>query len=248
VSAADGAITREVVLDPDALARMEEERDFLRRSLEDLDRELAAGDIDPADHAALREDYLRRLDAALATIAAGRVRVPAPRRPWRWLAIGAGIVVMAVLAGVLVAQGSGRRESGELPTGDIRTTARARLAAADRLLAEGNDVAAIEAYDEVLAEDPANVHALTYKAWAQVLAGQVDDGLLALIDAAEADPTYPDVHAFLAIVFDRLGRPETALAELDRLEQLDPPPAMRDLVAGLRARLEETTRTTTSSR
>ena len=39
--------------DPDALAALEEERDFLLRSLADLDRELAAGDIDDVDHLSL---------------------------------------------------------------------------------------------------------------------------------------------------------------------------------------------------
>ena len=40
------------------------------------------------------------------------------------------------------------------------------------------------------------------------------------------------------MVFQRLGRPETALAELDRLDALDPPSEITDLVAGLREELE----------
>jgi tetratricopeptide (TPR) repeat protein len=137
-----------------------------------------------------------------------------------------------------VAQASGRRDPGDVATGDIRETVRGRIAAADRLLAGGDTAGAIEAYDDVLADDPANAQALTYKGWALVLAGRSEDGLLTLIDAAEADPGYPDAHAFLAIVFERIGRLETALAELDRLDELNPPPAMRELTAGLRARLE----------
>jgi Flp pilus assembly protein TadD len=80
-----------------------------------------------------------------------------------------------------------------------------------------------------------------------VLAGRSEDGLLALIDAAEADPDYPDVHAFLAIVFERIGRYETARDELERLDELDPPPAMRDLTAGLRARIDAALATTTTT-
>ncbi len=46
-SASGSARRRE--LDPDALAALEEERDFLLRSLEDLEREYAAGDVDDSD-------------------------------------------------------------------------------------------------------------------------------------------------------------------------------------------------------
>ena len=48
-------------LDPDVLAALERERDFLLRSLDDLDAERAAGDLDTSDHAALADDYTRRL-------------------------------------------------------------------------------------------------------------------------------------------------------------------------------------------
>jgi tetratricopeptide (TPR) repeat protein len=246
-SVSERARTREVVLDPDELARLEEEREFLQRSIDDLDRELAAGDLDAADHAALGDGYRRRLDETVAAIDAGRIDVPVSSGRWHRVAVAAGVVVVALLAGLLVAQASGRRDPGEGATGDIRETVRGRIAAADRLLAAGDTDAAIEAYDDVLADEPANAQALTYKGWAQVLAGRADDGLLTLIDAAEADPEYPDVHAFLAIVFERLGRLDTALAELDRLDELDAPPAMRDLTAGLRARIEAALATSTST-
>lgn len=47
-------------LDPDVLAALEEQRDFLLRSLTDLDREHDAGDLDDHDHAELRDDYTAR--------------------------------------------------------------------------------------------------------------------------------------------------------------------------------------------
>ena len=46
--------------DRDALAS---ERDFLFASLDDLDRELAAGDISAEDHADLRSGYVSRAAA-----------------------------------------------------------------------------------------------------------------------------------------------------------------------------------------
>jgi hypothetical protein len=42
-------------VNPDELALLEEERRFLLRSIDDLDREQAAGDVDDADYAAVRD-------------------------------------------------------------------------------------------------------------------------------------------------------------------------------------------------
>ena len=39
---------------------MDEQLDFLLRSLEDLEREHAVGDLDEHDYAALRDDYTAR--------------------------------------------------------------------------------------------------------------------------------------------------------------------------------------------
>jgi len=235
--------TRARPLDPDTLAALEEERDFLLRSIEDLEREHAAGDIDDRDYATLRDDYTARAARTIRAIEARQLRVRAlaeqPRRslPTR-LAILAGVVLFAVLAGVLVAQSAGRRDAGQTATGSIRETTRTQL---DRALAAATDERyddAIRIYDEVLADQPRHAEALAYKGWAQLLAGDLGDGVVTLIQAVEADPDYPDPHAFLAIAFYRLDRPETALAELRRLDELDPPPAMKELTAGLRDRIE----------
>jgi len=44
-------------MNPDELARLEEERSFLLSSLRDLEREREAGDIDDLDYAALHNGY-----------------------------------------------------------------------------------------------------------------------------------------------------------------------------------------------
>ena len=64
---------------------LEEERDFLLRSLDDLDRERAAGDLDPADYVALKEDYTARAAAVLRAIdhGAGRGAPSEPATPAR---------------------------------------------------------------------------------------------------------------------------------------------------------------------
>ena len=96
---------------PDRLAELEEERDFLLRSLDDLDREHDAGDIDEADYPTLP----RRLHGPRRRRAAGH-RVRARRRsptggapqPAPASRCGAAVVVVvAVAAGVLGGAGVG---------------------------------------------------------------------------------------------------------------------------------------------
>ena len=240
-------------VDVERLALLEEQRDFLLRSLEDLEREHAVGDVDEHDYAVLRDDYTARAAAVLRAIDADR-RQPGPAtgrpsRPARGRAVFVlvGVLAFAVLAGVLVAQTAGRRDAGEVATGDIRRSVTEKLNEAGRRGGEGDLAAAIELYDEVLRDDPGNAEALTYKGWMQTLDGDAETGLEVLLEAATANPEYPDVHAFLAIVFFRNGLVEQADRELDRLDGLDPPPAIRDLTAQLRAEIDAALGSTTTA-
>jgi tetratricopeptide (TPR) repeat protein len=227
-------------LDPDVLAALGDQRDFLLRSLGDLEREHDAGDVDDHDYETLRDDYTARAAQTIRALESHHARVAAARRPRSWRRLAGTVAVVAafaVLAGVLVANASGRREAGDALTGEIRQSTRIQLAAALSLASEQRYDEAIDIYDEVLAEQPAHVEALTYKGWYQFLSGD-SAGIDTLIEATEADPDFPDTHAFLAVILERAGRTDAALLELDRLEALDPPPQMTQLVAGLRERLE----------
>jgi tetratricopeptide (TPR) repeat protein len=237
MTAVDGARR----LDPDTLAALEEQRDFLLRSLEDLEREHDAGDVDDHDYAALKDDYTARAARTIRAVEAHRARAAAGRPPRSWsrtLATVAGVVAFALVAGVLVARFSGRREGGDALTGDIRESIRTQLDNAGQLAAQGNLDEAVDSYDDVLAQQPGNAEALAYKGWFLYLSGDRQEVISTLIDAAEADPEYPDAHAFLALVLAREGLPAEALRELDRLDALDPPPDIAGLVAGLRDILE----------
>ncbi len=220
--------------------RLIEERDFLLRSLEDLERERAAGDIDDLDYVALHDDYTARAARVLREIQHGR---SGPRKNLhgslrRSVLTALAVVAFAGLAGMLVSNALGRRESGEVVTGGVRQSVTEKLNEAGRRGAAGEMAAAIDLYDEVLATDPTNAEALTYKGWMQTLSGDASGGLTTLLEAATANPSYPDVHAFLAIVFFRNGLVAQAARELDRLDALDPPPAIKDLTADLRIQID----------
>jgi tetratricopeptide (TPR) repeat protein len=228
---------------------LEEQRDFLLGSLDDLEREHAAGDVDEHDYVALKDDYTSRAAEVLRAIDAGRTRAaPAPKRSrGRTALVALGVVAFAALAGLLVAQTVGRRDTGEVITGDVRQSVTEKLNEAGRRGGAGELEAAIALYDQVLQDDPGNAEALTYKGWMLTLSGQTEQGLTTLIEAATTDPSYPDVHAFLAIVLFRNGLIEQAANELDRLDALDPPQVIRDLTAGLRTQVDAAQASTTTS-
>ena len=65
--------------DPDRLAELEEERAFLLRSLDDLDRERDAGDLDEHDYVELRDGYTARAAAVLRELEARPGGAAGPR-------------------------------------------------------------------------------------------------------------------------------------------------------------------------
>lgn len=235
---------------------------FLLDSIRDLDAERAAGDIDDDDYRTLRDDYTRRAARALRAEAKGRSVVVAPprrRSPWHWAAIVVGIVGFAVLAGVLVAQASGQRETGEGITGEVTQSPTQAAARCINLTVEwqaGTEVipqAAFDCYEEVLAEDPDNAVALAYLAWTQNLLAQeygpalgVDQlgRLFAEVDgnlerALEVDADYPDALAFRVVVAAQREDWDEAAARLEAFDAIDAPADMVTLVDGLRDRITE---------
>jgi tetratricopeptide (TPR) repeat protein len=227
-----------------------DQREFLLRSLEDLEREHAAGDVDEHDYAALKDDYTARAAQVLRALEAERPRVAAPTRTRsrrRTLLAVVGVGAFAVLAGVLVANVAGRRDPGQTLTGGTRQSVTESLNQALREANQGSYPAALAEYAKVLEQQPKNVEALTYRGWVLTLSGNVPDGLSSLLDAAKANPRYPDVHAFLAVVFFRTGLVPQAARELDLLDRLDPPPDIRQLTDQLRTQVQAALATTTTT-
>ncbi len=230
---------------------VDEELRQLVRSLDDLDAELAAGDLEPADYEILRNDYTVRLADAVrrsgaigtGSSATGVGSAPGPEATGfnRWLIIAA-LGLFAVGAGWLLSRSAGERGIGEGLTGSIDQSARQRVAECQNTgMTDGDLLGAIQCYDEVLTTDPENVEALTYRAWFLVLAassGSIDAGdagtgqEIELLEAArvyldkaiDVDPSYPDARAFRIVVADRLGNGDEVCLQVEALVASDPPP------------------------
>jgi cytochrome c-type biogenesis protein CcmH/NrfG len=107
-------------LDREAL---EAERDFLLRSIDDLEEERAAGNVDDGTYRELHDDYTARAAAVIRSLDAGAdLTVPEPRSAstlTRALTVG-GIVVFALVAAVLLSRAVGQRRPGQTITGNAQ--------------------------------------------------------------------------------------------------------------------------------
>jgi len=284
-----------------SMEELEEERDFLLRSLDDLDRERTAGDLDPADYMALKDDYTARAAAVLRAIdrsAAGRRKRPAgapqpdwaryratgagrtgtrtaerapgrraasarapraPRRARPWL-VGTVVLAFAVFGGVLVARGAGEREPGQSSSGSVTATGpSAQLARARQLMGQGRFLDALKTYDAVLAKDPGQPEALTYRGWLIRLTGKadknpalIDRGLASIDKAIVADADYPDAHLFRGIIlFEDKADAAAAVPDLQLYLARSPAspmaPSVQDLLARARAAASGATTSTTAA-
>ncbi|MFM7068084.1 MAG: hypothetical protein ACKOYM_01365, partial [Actinomycetes bacterium] len=139
--------------------------EHLLRSIEDLDREFEAGDIDESDFRELRAEYTARAAAALR---GDEPAAPAPTRSWRrTVAVFGALLCVAMLTGVVLARAVGQRGGGGL-TGDAGGL-RERLAACQPLAFQ-QPAKGVVCYQKILNYAPDDLDALTYQGWALVRA------------------------------------------------------------------------------
>ena len=183
-------------LDRDAL---ETERDFLLRSLDDLERERSEGNVDEGTYRELHDDYTARAAAVIRSLDAGAdLTAPQPRSAStlaRALTVG-GIIVFALVAAVLLSRAVGQRRPGQTITGNSQVPAgstttgtdpgRQLAAAADeqpksyaariayaRYLYRNNDFAdAVREFGAAARLDPSQPEPPTYAGWAGALVSQ----------------------------------------------------------------------------
>jgi uncharacterized protein (TIGR02996 family) len=184
-------------LDPEERQELEQERDFLLKSLDDLEGERSAGNIDAESYTELHDDYTARAAATIRTLRDGiDARPTPPPSSWRrrGLVIG-GIVALAVLASVTLAAALGARLPGQTSSGNApaastsRDGRQARLQAAvdanpndatvrlalARFLEESGDmVGSLKQLDEAVRVAPENADALADAGRVRfIVAGQV---------------------------------------------------------------------------
>ena len=223
-------------LDPDQLAALEEQRDFLLRSLADLDREHDAGDLEDDDYQTLKDDYTARAADVLRAIEEQRAAFDEARPPrslGRTFAWVAGVAVFAIVSGVVVAGAMGARKAGESVSGGI-TVAQTSTQKANECIPkmQSDPQAASDCFEKILTDDPENVVALTWSAWQLSLSADNFDPVDArtakalaavrLEEAVKSDPSYSYARAFRAIVAYRNGRYQDAQQYLKEFEANDP--------------------------
>jgi tetratricopeptide (TPR) repeat protein len=177
-------------------SELDDERSFLLDSLEDLDRERAAGDLSDADYALLRDRYTHRAAEVLralgressaressaeetsAEVLSGPVSpegVPSSRRRRRAVLVVGSMALVAAVAVAVVATQSATRLPGQTATGSVSLSRAAQLhrtlAQAETLETAGNAAGALRLYHQVLVQDPHQPEALAESGWLEFQAG-----------------------------------------------------------------------------
>jgi len=226
------------------------EQQFLLRSLRDLDNERAAGDIDDADYAALRDGYIARTAAITRELEGIESVTPAVERSWvRRVLVVVCVIAVAAAAGIWVARQSGQRLPGQSASGAIEQSTSGLLATA-RQLNFSDPGKAIELYTQVLKLEPDNPEALTYRSWILALTARAATGSvkqLALVTAVndllraqKVDSQYPDAHCFLGIVYFRfLNSASLAKPQLDTCKAMNPPKEVQSFVDSIVAEVDK---------
>ena len=184
-------------------------------SIDDARRELASGELGASEAAALlarEEAALARLYEELAVAPEETSAPRPPRRRRRWLLVVAfGCFAVAVVATLVTALGP--RQPGSSITGGIALSRAARvtqlLDQAQADVADGQDVAALAAYHQVLALSPHDPTATTQTGWLEFSAGSarhdaalVAEGVDELTRAVNEHPRDPAPRLYYAIVAD----------------------------------------------
>ncbi len=214
-------------------SRLSEEREHLLASLDDLDAERAAGDIDELDYETLRDDYTARaatLTRALDGARVKRTKRESPSVSSRLLWVASVVVVAGFAAWAMVAF-SGARGVSETASGEIRSSTVSLLNDAAAEFGQGNVDKAIELYGDVLEIEQTNVEALTYRGWIQYQSGNTAAARADFDDAVAFDPDYADVRVFRSIVALDDEDYETASAEIAAFDAANPSAIAQNLVA-----------------
>jgi tetratricopeptide (TPR) repeat protein len=126
-------------LDPERRRQLEDERDFLMSSLDDLELEHDSGGIDDESYAELHDDYTARAAAVIRTLRDGVDVTPATpprskRRTRQRVVLVSLVLVFAIAAGTSLAYALGARLPGQTSSGNSQATPSTTNAAQAALL------------------------------------------------------------------------------------------------------------------
>lgn len=229
--------------EPRNLEALRAERDDLLRSIEDLERERAAADIDDDDFDRLRSDYVARTSAVQRAISAAeslpagaqqaagssrwaRFRRMLGRRRTRRALLLATVVWFLAAVAVAGLHAAGVRLPGESATGSVTLSQAMKveqeLAQASSLAASGQVAQAISVYGTVLETVPHQHEALTYQGWLIRLSGLaahdatvIRRGDREIAEAVRVAPRYPDARGLDAVALFEDGHDaHAAIAQL----------------------------------
>jgi len=237
--------------DPDAIASLESERDFLLRSIRDLDAERDAGNLDDDRYRELKDDYTARAALVLRSIEEGRDARPAPPpvTKRRRLLTGGGVLAFALVAALALAAASGKRHTGQTITGNAQSSSAQSSAAQSSAAppgasqpgsapapAEGqpDDPARRAALERQVADHPDDPAAHLVYARYLLEKGEATAAVKEYVATARLDPKNPEANAYagwVSFLAAQSGNadPKTAAELTDRaLTRLDAAVAAAD--------------------
>jgi tetratricopeptide (TPR) repeat protein len=244
--------------DHEARWYLDDERDFLLRSLEDAEREHDAGDLSDEDHDVLisRDQHrLAEVEAELAGLGPATAESdeapgisphlePSTRSGRRRVGVVAACLLIVVGAVALVVHARQTRLPGQASSGSI-TLSQAhlieqQLAQATTLSNQKNGtLAALKLFNKVLTEDPTNPEALAGAGFLQWNAGSVahvssltNAGRKEVEKAIRLSPSYYQAHLYLGLILE--NQDNNAKAAVVQFNQFlaDSPPSAEVQEAG----------------
>ena len=138
------------------------------------------------------------------------------------LMIAGGVGAFAVIVGLLLVTASGERGDGEITGATLDDGSGSSGTEACQPLAMSDPESGVECYDEILDSDPEDAEALTYRGWAQLRAGNFQEGRADLSEAIGLAPDYADPHVFLAIASVDDGDFDAASQEMQLFWDAEP--------------------------
>jgi tetratricopeptide (TPR) repeat protein len=229
---------------------LDDEREFLLRSIDDAAREHDAGDLSDSDYDVLLARDRSRLADVEAELAVLGPEVPAdaesespdvpPRRRYgKWRRLGIVVACGFIVAGavILVDHALSPALPGQAPSGTV-TLSKAQqiedqLAAAAVLTEDGEGQQALELYNKVLTEDPDDPDALAAGGWLEWNAGvtgksaaAVQAGRQSEEKAVRVAPDFYGGHLYLGLILlDQDDNPSGAITQFTAFLKDGPSPA-----------------------